>query len=112
MSENWYIIRAYKFIPDGDEKMIAVGIAAAAVGVGEFLLDVPVFRRLLGGDYLRAALFLLLKLIVYALGFTLLFVFGKDHIVPAAVGYGAGFFPCLFVYGALSLKKKGEEKKE
>ena len=86
-----------------------VGALALLLGAGEFLLDVPLFRGAVRGDYVRALLFLLPKLGLYALGFTLLFLLARENVVPAAVGYGAGFFPALLITAILLLRKNRRE---
>ncbi len=86
--------------------MILAGAAAAVLAVLQFFLDAVMFRAVFSGKALRAVALLLLKLALYAGGFALLFLCFRDYVTGAAVGFGLGLFPSIFLYGFLTLRKK------
>ena len=86
--------------------MILAGAAAAVLAVLQFFLDTVMFRAVFSGKALRAVALLLLKLALYAGAFALLFLCFRDYVTGAAVGFGLGLFPSIFLYGFLTLRKK------
>ncbi len=86
--------------------MIIAAVAAAAVAVFQFFLDTVLFRSVFESKPLKAVGMLLLKLAVYAGGFALLFGLFRALVTAAAVGFGLGLFPSIFLYGFLTLRKK------
>ena len=86
--------------------MILAGAAAAVLAVLQFFLDAVMFRAVFSGKALRAVALLLLKLALYAGAFALLFLCFRDYVTGAAVGFGLGLFPSIFLYGFLTLRKK------
>ena len=86
--------------------MIIAAVAAAAVAVFQFYLDTVLFRSVFESKALKAVGMLLIKLGVYAGAFALLFLCFRDYVTGAAVGFGLGLFPSIFLYGFLTLRKK------
>lgn len=86
--------------------MLMTAVAAAVLAVFQFLLDTVLFRAIFDGKTLKAIGMLLLKLALYGGGFALLFLYFRDYVAGAAVGYGLGLFPSVFIYGLLTLRKK------
>ena len=86
--------------------MILTAVAAAVLAVFQFLLDTALFRLIFESRAVKAVGLLLLKLALYGGGFALLFLCARDHVPGAAVGFGAGFFPAVMVYGLATLRKK------
>ncbi len=86
--------------------MIIAAVAAAAVAVFQFFLDTVLFRSVFESKALKAVGILLIKLGVYAGAFALLFLCFRDYVTGAAVGFGLGLFPSIFLYGFLTLRKK------
>ena len=86
--------------------MIIAAVAAAAVAVFQFFLDTVLFRSVFESKGLKAVGMLLIKLGVYAGAFALLFLCFRDYVTGAAVGFGIGLFPSVFIYGFLMLREK------
>lgn len=86
--------------------MLMTAVAAAVLAVFQFLLDTVLFRGIFDGKALKAIGMLLLKLALYGGGFSLLFLCFRDYVTGAAIGFGLGLFPSIFLYGFLTLRKK------
>lgn len=86
--------------------MIIAAVAAAAVAVFQFFLDTVLFRSVFESKAVKAIGLLMGKLALYAGAFALLFLCFRDYVTGAAVGFGLGLFPSIFLYGFLALRKK------
>ena len=86
--------------------MILTAVAAAVLAVFQFFLDTKLFRSVFESKPLTAIGMLLAKLALYAGAFSLLFLCFRDYVTGAAVGFGLGLFPSIFLYGFLTLRKK------
>lgn len=89
--------------------MIIAGLAAALLGVGQFFMDTVLFSAIFKKEPLKALPVLMLKMLLYGGGFALLFVWFREYVAGAAIGFGIGFFPGIFIYG-LNLLRGGEKK--
>ena len=92
--------------------MIAVLSGSLIVGVVQFVLLYFGIKTLIGKDYVKTAVCVFIKAMLYlAAALLLVFVF-KEHMLYAAVGYGAGYFPALIFYFIKTLlsSSKGDEK--
>ena len=86
--------------------MILTAVAAAVLAVFQFVTDTVLFRLIFAGKAVKAIGLLLLKLALYAGAFALLFALFRAFVTAAAIGFGAGFFPAVLLYGLLALRKK------
>ena len=86
--------------------MILTAVTAAVLAVFQFLLDTALFRLIFQSRAAKAIGVLLVKLLLYGGGFALLFLRFRQYAAGAAVGFGAGFFPAVLVYG-LAFAKRG-----
>ncbi len=86
--------------------MLPTALAAAVLAVFQFFLDTVLFRSVFESKAFKAIGMLLLKLALYGGAFALLFLYFRDYVAGAAVGYGLGLFPSVFIYGLLTLRKK------
>ena len=73
-------------------------IIAAALGIGQFMLNTLLFPAIFASKAVRALTALGIKLIIYTAGLLLLFCLFKGLVLFAAIGFGLGFFPALIVY--------------
>lgn len=90
--------------------MVLTAIVACLIGIGEFICNIFLFPAVFSGNFLRVGLLLLLKIAVYALSLFVLIHFFVAYVMGAAVGFGVGFIPALFLYGVYSIgKNKGEK---
>ena len=64
------------------------------------------FRSVFESKAVKAIGLLMGKLALYAGAFALLFLCFRDYVTGAAVGFGFGLFPSVFLYGFLTLRKK------
>ena len=85
--------------------MVFAILIALVFAVGQFALDVLVFTSVFDSKALKAVLSLMGKLLLYGLGFWLLFSLFRAYVTGAAIGFGIGFFPCIFLYGLYRLRK-------
>ena len=85
--------------------MIFTAVAAAVLAVFQFLLDMALFRLICAIKAAKAIGLLLAKLALYAGGFALLFLCFRQYVTGAAIGFGAGFFPAVLIYGLLFVKR-------
>ena len=86
--------------------MFQTAVAAAILAVFQFWMDAVLFRLIFENRALKAIGLLTGKLALYAGAFALLFLYFRDYVAGAAVGYGLGLFPSIFLYGFLTLQKK------
>lgn len=93
--------------------MIAVLSGSFVIGVGQFVLLYLAVKTLICKDYLKTAVCVFVKAMLYlAAALVLIFLF-KEHMLYAAIGYGAGYFPALIFYFIKTLLNKDvKEDKE
>ena len=85
--------------------MLMTAAAAAVLAVFQFFLDTVLFRAVFAGKAFRAIGLLLVKLALYAGGFSLLFLLFRAFVAGAAIGFGVGFFPAVLIYGLAFVKR-------
>ena len=85
--------------------ILAAALAAAAGGA-QAALNVLLFGAVFRKNVARAVAAAAGKLAVYAGFLLVLFLFFRDHALYAAIGFAAGFFPPLLIYGLGRLKKE------
>lgn len=81
-------------------------IICFAAGVVEMILLKLTIDRIFKKKYPAAALFILLKLAVYAAAIVPTVLFFKDSVLFGALGYFLGLPICAAVFGLISLKKR------
>lgn len=86
--------------------MVIAALAAAAVAIIQFWLDMTLFRLIFESKAVKAIGLLLLKLALYAGAFALLFGCFREYAPGAAIGFGVGFFPAVLIYGLVYAKRK------
>ena len=86
--------------------MVLTVIISAVFGAIQSLLLYFAISRALKNELKSAALFFLCKPAVYAAAIALLMTLAKDHIVPAAIGFGVCFTVLTFTIALVSSKKK------
>ncbi len=78
--------------------MIPVLAGSVVIGIGQFVLLYFAVKTVIGKDYLKAAVCVFVKAMLYlACALVLVFLF-KEYMLYAAIGYGAGYFPALIFY--------------
>lgn len=86
--------------------MILTGIAALAVALIQFVLLALALSAVMAKHYLRGVVFVIVKVAVYIAAALILVKLFRVFITAAAIGFGAGFFICVFAYFLWTLKKK------
>ena len=89
------------------------GIIAACAGVCQFLILKRILSNALEGNMKKTALFLFVKLAVYAVALSLIFLFFRKDIFWAAGGFCIGLPLSVAVYAVTSTlkrKKKGDDR--
>lgn len=86
--------------------MVLIAIAACLLGVGQFICNIFLFPAVFAGKFIRVGLLLLLKIAVYALGLFVLIHFFAVFVVGAAIGFGVGFIPAVFIYSIYRIRQK------
>lgn len=89
--------------------MLIAGVIAFVPGALQFWLNKLLFGAVFAKDYVKAALLVPAKLALYGGCIALLMLRFRAFVIPAAVGFGAGFLLCTAVYAALSFGKKDGE---
>lgn len=92
--------------------MIPVLSGSFVIGIVQFVLLYFGIKSLIGKDYLKTAVCVFVKSMLYLAAALLLVFFFKDNMLYAAVGYGAGYFPALVFYFMKTLLKKDSSVKE
>ena len=93
---------------------MAVLSGSFVIGIGQFVLLSFAVKTLIAKDYLKTAVCVFVKAMLYlAAALALIFLF-KEHMLYAAIGYGAGYFPALVFYFMKTLLNKDvkEDKKD
>lgn len=86
--------------------MILAGIISVLFAVLQFFLDVLVFSSVFAAKALKALFPLLGKILLYGVGFWLLFKMFRAFVKIAAIGFGIGFFPCIIIYALKKLRSQ------
>ena len=86
--------------------MLIAGAVALCFGLAQFWLDTKLFSVVFEGRYGRTALYAGLKFALYGAGIALLTVKFQAYVIPAAIGFGAGFLIYMIVYTVLKIVKK------
>lgn len=81
-------------------------LIAFAAGVAEMFLLKLTIDSVFKKKYPLAALFILIKLAVYAAAIVPIVLFFKESVLFGALGYFAGMPLCAAVFGLISLKKR------
>lgn len=92
--------------------MIPVLAGSFVIGIVQFVLLYFGIKTLIGKDYLKTAVCVFVKSMLYLSAALLLVFLFKDNMLYAAVGYGAGYFPALVFYFMKTLLKKDSSVKE
>ncbi len=85
--------------------IVALAVAITA-GFIQFILDTVLFSAVFAFKATKGILAVLIKLLIYGLGFYLLFKLFKAFVVVVSIGFAIGFFRCLFAYAVKNLAKK------
>lgn len=84
-------------------------VIAAVTGVAEAYLLNFLIKGALSGNIKKTAVFLLLKLLVYAAAVSVIMLFFQNYIIKAALGYCLGLPGAVLIFTAVSIfnNKKG-----
>ncbi len=88
--------------------MLIAGGVAFCFGLLEFWLNTLLFPAVFDGRFGKTGGLIAAKLAVYGLGITLLLVWFRSCVVPAAIGFGAGFMVFMIAYMFMKLIRKDE----
>ena len=92
--------------------LILAGILSFFFGAAQAFLLKKALTYILGADYMKAALFFLIKTLLFALAAVALVLWLRTYLVACAIGFGAGLPAMIMIYFACKTFVSGGDQNE